>query len=72
MFFWILVALSLICALVGYETLQKAPTDRSLIALSTICACIGISSLIEETYSVGIVAMGCWLGIMYHIRGIRP
>ncbi len=43
-----------------------------LVVLSTICALVGLSSLTEATYSVGIVAMGCWLGIMYHIRGIRP
>ena len=72
MFFWILVALGLVCILVGHETLQKVQTNRSLIVLSTICALVGLSNLTEATYGVGIVAMGCWLGIMYHIRGIRP
>ena len=72
MFFWILVALGLVCILVGHETLQKVQTNRSLIVLSTICALVGLSNLTEATLSVGLVAMGCWLGIMYHIRGIRP
>ena len=47
MFFWILVALSLICALVG------------------------LSSLTEATLGVGLVAFGCWLGILARIRLVR-
>jgi hypothetical protein len=42
-----------------------------LVVLSTICALVGLSSLTEATLGVGLVAMGCWLGIMSRIRLVR-
>ena len=42
-----------------------------LVVLSTICAIVGLSSLTEATLGVGLVAMGCWLGIMSCIRLVR-
>ena len=42
-----------------------------LVVLSTICAIVGLSSLTEATLGVGLVAMGCWLGIMSRIRLVR-
>ena len=39
--------------------------------LSTICALVGLSSLTEATLGVGLVAFGCWLGILARIRLVR-
>lgn len=42
-----------------------------LVVLSTICALVGLSSLTEATVGVGLVALGCWLGILARIRLVR-
>ena len=42
-----------------------------LIALSTIAAMFGLVNLTGPTLGVGLVALGCWLGILARIRMVR-
>ena len=42
-----------------------------LILLSTIAAGVGLFHLTEATVGVGLVALGCWLGILARIRLVR-
>ena len=42
-----------------------------LIALSTIAATVGLFNLTGPTLGVGLVALGCWLGILARIRMVR-